>query len=189
MTTLASNALCTRLQLKTYLNVNQADATYDNLCHEIINRISQAFENYCGRQFKVQDIVEYHDGNVRALFPDQYPINSVTEIREDSDWVWGSETIIDSSDYRIMDSKYIIYDGFFTSGEGAIKLTYNAGYTDVPADLVQACIEECGRKMKHRNDYDESVKTLGDGSVSYIASEFLPQTKMTLNSYRYYAGI
>lgn len=189
MTTLNDNALCTRLQVKNYMGINQADATLDNLIHDIINRVSTAFETYCGRTFRALDYTEYHDGGVVALFPDQNPINSITSIHEDSDWVYGSDKLVDSSDYKLMDEKYIVFDKFLSIGEGAIKLVYNAGYTTIPLDITEAAIQEIGRKLKHRKDFDEQSKTQGDGTVTYVSLDFLPQTLRTLNSYKLFRAL
>jgi hypothetical protein len=184
MSILAENALLTRLQLKNFLGITQADATLDNLIHDLINRVSTLFESYCGRVFRAVDYTEYYDGGGRMLFPNQNPINSITAIYEDSDWVWGSDSLIDASDYRIMDSKYIIYDGFFSTGEGSVKLVYNAGYTSLPLDLTQVAIEECGRKLSRRTDYYEQSKTLSDGTVTYTSLDLMPQTKRVLDMYK-----
>lgn len=184
MTILADNALCTRLQVKNYIGINQADSNLDNLIHDLINRVSTAFETYCGRVFRALDYTEYHDGGCRALFPNQNPINSITSIHVDSDWVWDSSTLIDSSDYRVMDDKFIVYDGMFSYGEGAIKLVYNAGYTTIPLDIVESAIQEVGRKLKHRKDFDEQTKSMSDGTVTYTSLDFLPLTMRTLSAYK-----
>ena len=184
MTILPANALCNRKQVKDSLKIVQADSLLDNMIHEWIGRISTAFENYCGRKFIAQAYTEYHDGGVRSIFPHQNPINSITSIHGDSSWVWGSDTLLDSSNYRIVYGKYIIYDGVFAYGQQSIKLVYNAGYTTIPADLTQACGEEVGRKQKHIKSYDEVSKTMGDGTVNYAELNFLPQTIQTLNQYR-----
>jgi hypothetical protein len=191
MSTLNDNALLTRLQVKNYVGINQADATLDNLIHDIINRVSTAFETYCSRTFRALEYTEYHDGGdgVRALFPDQYPINSITSIHEDSDWVYGSDKLIDSSDYKIMHDRYIVFDKFLAYGEGAIKLVYNAGYTTIPLDITQAAIDEVARRLKHRKDGEVVSQTQGDGTITYAGLDFLPQTIRTLNSYRNFRAI
>ena len=185
MSTLPSNALATRKEVKDYLNITGADNNLDNQINDLIGRVSSAFEGYCGRAFVEATYTEYYDGNGQSkLFLDNYPVTAITSIHEDADWVWGSADLIDSSDYRILDERGIIYDGIFGTGEQNVKIVYTAGYATLPTDLKQACIEEVGRKIKHRTDYDEIAKTLSDGSVQYTEKEFLAQTIATLNRYK-----
>ncbi len=190
MSTLPANAICTRKEVKDYMNIVQADNTLDNLFHDVIGRISTAFESYCSRKFHADDYTEYLDGDGgRNLFPNQFPINSIASIHDDSDWQWDSDTLIDSADYRIADDRYIVYSGIFGLSPQNIKLVYNAGYSTIPVDLTQAAIEEVGRKIKHRQDFDEAVKTLGDGSVTFQEMNFLTQTIKTLDQYKLHVAI
>jgi len=129
--------------------------------------------------------VEYYDGSGdRELFLDKYPITAVSEINEDVDWAWGTSTVITSASYRIADARSVVYDSIFGTGRQSLKVSYTAGYAEVPEDIRQAMVEEVGRKFKHRLDYDEASKTLDDGSVTYQDSGFLPQTIKTLSYYK-----
>jgi len=185
MSTLNANALCTRKQVKDYLNITGSNSTSDNLINDLINRISTAFESYCGRTFISASYVEYYDGGGESeLFCDKYPVTAVSEINEDADWAWSTSTVIASASYRIADERSVVYDGVFGTGRQSIKITYVAGYSTTPDDLLQAAIEEVGRKFKHQLDYDEAAKTLGDGSVTFQDSNFLPQTIKTLSYYK-----
>jgi hypothetical protein len=185
MSTLNTNALCTRKNVKDYLNITGSNSTSDNLINDLINRISTAFESYCGRSFLSATYTEYYDGRgENELFLDKYPVTSITEINDDSDWTWATSTVIPSASYRIADERSVYYDGIFSTGRQSIKITYVAGYSTTPEDLLQAAIEEVGRKFKHQLDYDEAAKTLGDGSVTFQDSNFLPQTIKTLSYYK-----
>ena len=190
MSTLPANALCTRKEVKDYMNVVQADNTYDNLIHDFIGRVSSAFESYCSRNFIADDYTEYHDGEgKRNIFPNQFPINTIASIHDDVDWLWGSDTLIDPTDYRIAEDRYIVYNSVFGFSPQNVKLVYNAGYATIPVELTQACIEEVARKIKHRTDFDELVKTMGDGSVSYTDLSFLPQTFLTLDQFKLHVAL
>jgi hypothetical protein len=185
MSTLNDNALCTRKQVKDYLNITGSQSTSDNLINDLINRMSTAFESWCGRTFISATYVEYYDSEYNnELFLDKYPIISITEINDDNDWTWNTSTVIPSADYRVADERSIVYDGVFSAGRQSVKVSYTAGYSTTPEDVRQACIEEVGRKFKHRSDYDEAAKTLDDGSVTYQDSSFLAQTIKTLSFYR-----
>jgi hypothetical protein len=185
MSTLPTNALCTRKEVKDYLAITGDDNTLDNLINDLIGRISTAFENFCGRPFVSASYTDYYDGDgSNMLFVDKYPLTAITSIHDDTDWVWGSDKLLAASEYRIADERYVILDGTFGIGNQNIKIVYTGGYSTIPTDLKHACIEETGRKIKHRTDYDELTKQLTDGSVQYADKDFLPQTVKTLSFYK-----
>lgn len=152
----------------------------------MIGRVSTAFETYCGRIFNSATYTEYYDGNGHSnLYLDQYPVTSITSINDDTSWLWTSSTLIPSASYRIQDKRMVVYNGNFSNpGIQSVKVVYVAGYTDIPEDLRQSCVEESARKFKHRTDFDETAKTMGDGSATFQELDILPQTKRILNSYR-----
>ena len=186
MTVLNSNALCTRLEVKNFLNINASDNISDNLIHDLINRMSVVFENYCGRNIcPSAAYVEYYDGQGSSyLFLKNTPILSVNYIYDDSAWLWGSNTLINSSEYRIVNDNHIVYKGRFSDASQNIKISYNAGYNTPPLDIKQACIEEVSRLFKRRNERDIQVLSKEDGSITYITDDFIPFTKSILDKYR-----
>jgi hypothetical protein len=183
---MAATDLCTLDQVKDYMSLSSSKAIDDDLIEDLITRITTQFHNYVGYQIKSTDYTEYHDGDGEPLvFPNVIPINSVTLLADDVDWEWGSDTQFSSDDYRIVDNRYVaLKSSYFTSSTQNIKITYNAGYSTVPTDIVQACIEEAGRKYKHRKDFDSTSKSLDDGSTQYVEKGLMTSTKEVLNKYR-----
>lgn len=184
--TVESYALCSLQDVKDFLGPMGTAEPDESLFESLINNVSVTFANYCGvEQFKTKNYIEYHDGaGSRYIFPRNVPVNSVDEINEDPDWVWGSDTTIGEDDYRIVDKHYIVCDVIFAIAEQSIKIEYNAGFATIPYDLKEACIEEVARKYKHRKDLDVSSKSAQDGTTSYITKDFLPSTKLILDKYR-----
>jgi uncharacterized phiE125 gp8 family phage protein len=188
MTTLNNNALATRLEVKNFLRMTGSDNVTDNLIHDLINRVSSIFEEYCGRTFLQADYTEYYDGEGSAmLFLDKYPVQSVDSIYDDVSWQWGSDTKLDSAYYRIADERIIVYNyGTFSKGTQNIKITYNAGFTSVPYDLKQACVEETSRLFDSSKNSNRDIisNTNQRGTVQYIIDKFLPLTQSILNRYK-----
>lgn len=185
----ASYALATLDEIKAYFqfNSNATVAADDNLLEDLSNRVSIIFQTYCGREsFKASDYIEYVDGiSNRYMFLKNYPINSITEVNEDSDWTWGSDTTVGSDEYRIIDSMYIVLkEAYWTQGDQNYKIQYNAGYETIPLDLKQICIEEVLRRFKHRKDFDVVAKSLENGSVTYTEKGLLTGTKQILDKYK-----
>ena len=184
MITLNENALCTRANVKDFLQVVAVNNDIDDLINQTINRVSTMFETYCGRSFNSATFTEYIDGGGQWLFPKNTPITSVTSINEDSEWSWGSDTLISDSTYRIADNNGIYYESIFIRGIQSIKLVYIGGYETLPEDVIQASITEVSRIIKHRVDFDVLTVNRDDGTVQYTSYDYLPLTLKTLKSYR-----
>lgn len=183
----ADNALATLNECKDFYGMTASKQADDDLIEDLIDRVTQLFETYCGiTSFKAADYTEYIDGQSdKYIFPKNTPINSVTSIHDDTDWVWGANELLDASDYRIVDEKYVVYNsGVFSLGEQNIRIIYNGGFTTIPLDLKQACIEEVMTRYKHRKDMDVIQKSQEDGNVTYNQAAFLPSTLVVLNKYR-----
>ena len=183
-----SDVLTTLPAVKEYLGITVS--TYDTLIEGFIHRATDMIENYCSRHFRAADYTEYHDGRGLAeLYPNEYPVNSVSHIYDDPDWVWGTDTEVDSDDYRIRDNAVIVLkSGTFSDDVQNIKLEYNAGYSTIPEDLAQACIEQCAWMFRQSAEgaslLGVTAKSHADGSVSYTAQDLLPQVRRVLEKYR-----
>lgn len=179
-----ATAIVTLQQVYDFVSVTGSDD--DSLIQDLIDRKTAMFENYCEvDSFYIADYVEYQNGaGVRHIFVKNVPLNSITEIADDYDWVWASGDVIDSDDYRIVDDRYVTYKSLFTPGIQNIKISYNAGYSIIPLDLVQVMIEEVWRNYKRRKEQDVVIKTLKDGSAHFTPSGLMPSTKQVLVKYK-----
>lgn len=182
---MASYDLASLDDVKDYLDIRGSDTIVDDLLEDLISRVTVAFHNYCGiNQFIAQDYTEYQSGSgTPDLFPKNTPVNSVSLLAEDFDWVWGTDSTFSSDEYAILDDRIVLKDEVFPEGIRNIKITYNAGYTSAPLDLKQVCIMEVGRIYKLRNNIDVSQKSGPDGSVTKLQQGFLPDTINVLKRY------
>lgn len=163
-----ANALCTLADVKTYNGISTS--TYDTLIETLIDRVSKQFEMDCDRVFISANYTQYYDGNKTSyLFVSQYPITTVSGVWDDTNWEWGSSTQISGIDYRVADNNHIVFNTtILTEGDQNIKVAYTAGYTTIPYDLTQACIEEVSVKYNKRENVEVRSKTLPDGTVTYV---------------------
>lgn len=166
------NALCTLDDVKNYYGMETSSVEIDALIESLIDRVSKQFEMFCDRVFVSTNYIQYYDGNKTSyLFVDQYPITTVSGVWDDTDWVWGSDTQISGTDYRVADDNHIVFNAtILTKGDQNVKVAYTAGYATIPYDLVQACVEEVLVKYKRRSNVEIRSKTLPDGSVVYADS-------------------
>ena len=185
---LSDDALVSLAEVKRFYfhDMEKSKSQDDDLFEELIDRITDQFELYCGvDSFHDNDYTEYIDGNgSEYVFVKNNPLNSIASIYDDVDWTWAAGSIVSSSDYRIADSRYIVLKYSLYNGTQNIKLTYNAGYTTIPGDLKQACIKEVVRGFKHRQDFDILSRSLDDGSVNYAPEGLLVSTKQIIDKYK-----
>ena len=179
-------SLITLDNIKKFMGATGSTSDGDDLLEDLINRVSTLFESYMNRNILLRSYTEYHNGNgAMVLFPKQPKITTVSGIWDDYDWDYLDDDLIDSDNYRIVDENYIVFKNISLNNYTQnIKIIYTAGYSTVPDDLIQACIEEVSRLYKNRNQIDVLSKTLSDGSVSFVSKGFLPKTTIMLNKYK-----
>ena len=147
-----------------------ADTTRDAQVTTLIDSISARFETYCDRKFNSASYTEYYNGERGPyMYLDQYPITVITSIYDDTSWVWGSGTLVSGTNYRIANNQGVVFKYGVSIGEQNIKVAYTAGYTTIPYDLENACIEEVADQWKQSTKSTGTIKskTLPDGSVQY----------------------
>ena len=187
-------ALCTVADVESHYFMSDSGTTptlssgVNSLIEDLIDQVTQIFETICGRTFASTEYTEYYSGNgTQYLYPDNYPITSVSGIWDDLSWDWDTSTLATASNYRIMDERAIIYKpGYvFYDYDQNVKIIYTAGYATagIPKDLKLACIQEVVRMWKSRKDIDITSESQTDGSITRTSKELLPITMETLNRY------
>jgi len=186
---LNANALTTLAFAKSYLKIPTAETSYDALVEHWINAASQYIETQTNRKLVAQSIVEYQSGRKsNCIIPREYPINSVSEIKVDQSGLFTDPaTIISSSEYGIgEESAYIVaYSMIFPAGHRNIKLTYNAGYSTIPSDLVDATLWLVAQFRMIRDSGDIGRPQRGKGDESSTILQTAPQHVIDIiNSYK-----
>jgi len=150
----------------------------DTMIQMLITANSLMIKKLTGRTFAqtVYDInastndILYDVNRDQEILLRQYPIISVASVNIDWDMTWGSETLIDPSNYVINPDigmirlKYpytYFYEQFFRFSPQAkvIQVLYTSGYNPLPNDLISAC------EKLVMADYLEGI-----GSVNVAAS-------------------
>jgi len=193
-------ALTSLANLKTYLNIS--GTTNNTFMETLVDRATALMEEYTRRNLKARDYSydsdseDYDkdnavmDGNDRdVLILPQRPVNSLTTLRvneqaiSESTGVYVCGWMIDKKRGMVRLRCYL-----FTKGMDNVELAYNAGYSTVPDDLEQACIEQAAWMYKQspvgQGLLGVSSRSLQDGSISYTAKDLLPQVKLVLQNYK-----
>lgn len=181
-----TTSLCTLQDVKNFLGITGSKDTEDTLIVDLIDGESNHMELYMGRVIVSAEQTEYHDGDGSAyLYPSNYPITSVSGIWDDTDWTWGSSSLLTATNYSSRDDRVIVYkNSVFSKGKQNIKIIYTAGYSTVPEDLKVACMTEVSRKFKRRREAGVESITKEDGTTSYSLVNFLPEVKSVLDRYK-----
>jgi len=195
----ASGDLTNAANVKEYLGLSGSDD--DTFIGNLIERASEAIENYCRRKFTSTQYTEYHDGRGEPrLVLNHRPIISVTSVHDDLDRAFGSGALIDSGDYITRDDEGIIeYLGSastfpstaacFYDGQLNVKIVYTAGYATIPADVGQACIMLCALLYNRGKQQADGIKSESHGgtySVTYAGMAMTGEIKDLLAAFREY---
>ncbi len=146
--------LTTVANFKIDFNIKSTFTDHDTIIQNLITQKSKRCSEYCGRKFAARDLTEYYDGDDSdILVLNEYPINSITSIHDDTERIYAASALIASTDYVIKSDDGIVkFDGvLMTKGINNIKVIYNAGFSTLPGDLVSAC------EMLVMADYIEHV--------------------------------
>jgi hypothetical protein len=154
------NNLITLQQLCDALDKTIITDGDDQKLERIINAASKFFNDRTNRLLKARANVEYCDGNGRdTLMVDNPPINSTPStitICVDTDvprtYPAANNYLPDSIVIYSKYGKIVLLDDSFYPGSQSIKVSYNGGYTTIPGDLEQACIEVCSMLWKREKD-------------------------------------
>jgi len=184
-----SNALCMFKEVIDYGRLIEYITQDNTLIENLINRTTNTFHNIVGvDQFKAKSYTQRYDGNGTSRLMPYFkytPIISSTFLYDSVTWDFDSDSLIDPDDYVIVNNLYIqLKNTFFNKSRQNIQLISVCGYSTIPDDLKQACIEEVIRKFNRRKDFDVVVKSDADGTVDYVEKDLLVQTRNILNRYK-----
>lgn len=182
--------LITLQDVKTFATITST--TQDVIINDLIPKASEFVKNYCGRTFVdyvTNAKVQVFSGGVDSFFLVEEPIINILDFDYSQDFGQTYNSLVEYTDYvyNLEDnSLQVCYLETFPKGTNAYRVTYNGGYTSVPADLKQATIDLVLYYMKS----DMSVKsTRSPGSsatqVEYIVNSTVPShIRRVLDYYR-----
>ena len=190
--------LITISEYKTYAGIKSSN--YDKEIVGLIPRVSEFVKNYCGRTFVDyvdSDKVEYFNGGTSKLILDETPVISVDSVGYSIDFgqtytnlVQYKDWILDDGGIRSLNTNAV--NSLITVNRGfpevirGYRVTYRAGYNDVPADVGLAIMDLVTYYRKHDMSVHSS-KAPGTNNVQieYISTTSLPaHIKRVLDMYR-----
>jgi len=179
--------LTTIAAVNTLTGAAPSDAT---LVQSLITKASYWANNYTGRILAQQTFTEYYDGDgTTILFLNNYPIDSITTVHQDSDRTFGTDTLVDSGDYfTYADNRKLIGDGvYWERGLQTIKVVYVAGYAigSIPEDIVNAVTMLVDFWLKEYASHRFGVNSTGTDTNTISYEKNIPvEIKGLLNPYK-----
>lgn len=166
------NALTTLSQAKAQLGIPASETSLDARVELLINVASQHIETWTGRKLKSQAHTQFFDGRRQnCLVPAEYPVTAVAELRVDQSHEFADPSTV-WDNYVVTDDGMTVtlLDCYLPQGYHNVKLSYTAGYTEIPADLEYGCLllVEWLYRFKNAGDIGRTSKNKGDESVGIL---------------------
>ena len=185
--------LATLAQFKTYKSIPTANTKEDDSITQMLYASSEFVSQYCQRTFINfdEELIEYHDGSDRdKVHLNEFPIvDLLFEYSSD-----GGKTYTEATEF----TEYFVGEDYITSGKlglplynptishNAIKLTYTAGYEDLPLDLVQAVMDitEYFRTTQYNPKSSHAADMVERGNSDYNSTKLPSHILRVLSNYR-----
>lgn len=192
---LAPYALCTVAEFKTFRDPN-LPSSYDALIEMLINYATDRIEKYLGgrRIYNPSNdtIEELYDGDTcrdgkRSIFLKNYPVNQIVKIEYSLENNYGNPTYQEYS--NVSDYTYNKRTGevrFFAGlpyNIQTLKVSYKAGFAEVPSDIKVACIQMVATVFDKRKSQGISIEEIGSDSIEWELS-MSHDLKQVLDSYK-----
>lgn len=166
---------------KLYANISSTNQ--DAAIKNIIPKVSALTKNYCRRTFNdyVNDNkVETFSGG-RFLLLSEYPVIAISSVEQSTDYGKTYTSLTEFTDF-VLDNeestvKPLNSTGIFSPYINGYKVSYTAGYEELPEDLKIAVMDLVTYYLKN----DMAVKSQRDAGSNTVQIEYI--TKNTLPSH------
>ena len=201
MSTILPQALTTLAKVKTYLGIDSADTSKDNLLIDLINQASGYIETYTGRTFMSQTytnvIKDSRGGNY--LFLNHTPVTAFTLLEYRSGTVDNPVWVTYASNTYLpyLAEGYLYFYGRLPKIHQGFRCTYTAGYLidwanettathTLPFDLTKVCTEIVATDYNMRQAQGiEAMSTEGQSlTFSTKARQVTSDQKNILEAYQ-----
>lgn len=180
--------LTTAAAYKTFAGISHT--AWDTLIATLVTQVSKSVQSWCQDKIEAADYVEDHDGyGQESIILHHRPLNSVAYVRDDVNWDFPASSDVSSDFWRAptgTDNPGILYFWGYrvTTGVRNVRVSYNAGYATIPADVALACHMWIGHIMEQRKDRGLTNQSLGDRSFGLDLSEIPADVALLLRPYQ-----
>lgn len=176
-------ALTTLVKVKEYAG-DISDTSDDALLTRLIDSVTKDIEQYCSRTMASASYTDTMDGNGGRKMPLlQFPITAVVGVTINGQSI-PVRTSPTSFGFTFSDSQVHLTGYTFDYGIDNVSIDYTAGYSTIPADLEQACIETVLLRYKSRDRVGITDKTLSGQRISFEGRSFSESVMNVLDNYK-----
>ena len=171
------NDLTTLDNVKSWLGLTTT--TDDALLTRLISASSGFIQSILNRMLASQAYTEIRDGKgTRSLSLANYPVTAVATLTIDGITIPPAPAV-NQAGYVFSSGQIMLYGYCFTRGFQNIAISYTAGYSTIPYEIEQACIELCVLRYKERDRIGQVSKSIAGEVVSFTQKD-MPADVMTL---------
>jgi len=169
-------------EVKYYLGTS-TDAD-DILISSLVSSESAFIESWSNRTFDVTPQMDIFNGGggLEHTFK-YYPVVSVASLSIDGRSIPEAATINDSG-YMLYDDRLILFGYNFGWGKRSCIVQYSAGYSVIPSEIKQACIEMVAIRYKERDRIGLNSKSMAGETTAYNVKDMPDHVKSILKQYR-----
>lgn len=174
--------LTTLSDVREFLGIT--GTTDDVLIQRLITSASDYIQSWLNRSFAVKSYTQKLSGNGGYIQSfSSYPVLSVSSVIIDGITINESSTF--QSNGYVFDEKFLFLKGYrFNRGCLNVTLIYSAGYSVVPFEISQTCVDLVSLRYKERTRIGEMSKSLAGEVVTYSQKDFSLSTRTILNNYK-----
>ena len=190
---LTGDRLCAVEYVKALMGVTPEETDQDSRLASLIQLASNQIRAYCRRDFALVAIEsEICDGDGSDMLSLAHtPVNSLTELSIDGAAIDVTEAAVYPEYIR-----FIAYGDYnprlrtngriFSCGVANVSVSYLAGYSGVPPDIIDACAQQVIflANTLGRLGLTTDNNSVAQSSNSYAQITFPPPVQITLNRYR-----
>lgn len=191
--------LATIDMVKTQLPSKSAEPDDLIFLEQLIQGVSSQVEAYLDRQITIEsNKVEQFDVSLGEWKFDlqAYPVTSVSEVNNDWDRSFESDTVVDSDNYYVDKANGVLWVDkvSLVAGPGVLKVTYSGGmannqfeFIDSFPEIAQAVVEEVVHRFRNRTNQGYVSLASAGSTVTLVGkSIFLPSVEDVLALYARY---
>lgn len=170
--------LTTLASVKSYLNIDVTNTNSDTELQRLITSVSGMIRNWVNRDLTTATYTDKLNGtNSTVIMLPNYPVTSIASIT-----IGG--LVMPVSDYIYDDTQITLLNGRYApNGRMNVIVNYTAGFTTVPSEVDQVCVEMVSKKFKHRDRIGVSSKGLAGETTSYDLKDMREETLTMLAAY------
>jgi len=179
---MAAGDLTTLSDVKAWLNVQTTND--DALLTRLISAASTFIQSWLNRQIASQSYTQTLNGNAsRKMVLENWPITAVSSLTIDGVVVSQSPNS-QTTGYMFDDKVVYLISRSFCRGLQNIVISYTAGYSSVPLDIAQACIELVSMRYRERDRIGLASKAVGGETTAYSLKDMSDSVRAQLSQYR-----